>query len=134
VEWPDGSVLGQMGFPSMELPILYALTHPFRRADDGTRAFDPVAAGSMTFEPMDVQRFGAFRLGVQAGRAGGTAPAVFNAANEVAVEAFCNRKIGFLQISEMVRRTMTRHQVVKHPKLEEIFAADAWARTEALRA
>src|SRR5688572_9513041 len=88
VEFVDGSVLAQLGFPDMELPILYALTHPERILDSGTRSFDPVAAGSLTFEPVDHERFGAFRLGIEAGRTGGTAPAVYNAANEVAVAAF----------------------------------------------
>ncbi|HEX6938704.1 MAG TPA: 1-deoxy-D-xylulose-5-phosphate reductoisomerase, partial [Longimicrobiales bacterium] len=87
VEFTDGSVLAQLGFPTMELPILYALTYPERIHDGGTR-FDPVAAGALTFEPLDPARFPAFRLGIEAGRYGGVAPAVFNAANEVAVAAF----------------------------------------------
>src|SRR5690606_6189591 len=88
VEFEDGSVLAQLGFPTMELPILYALTHPHRARDAMTRPFDPVAAGPLEFEPVDTCRFRAFALGVEAGRCGGTAPAVFNAANEVAVQAF----------------------------------------------
>ena len=88
VEFSDGSVLGQIGFPSMELPILYALTHPERCRDDGVRPFDPLAAGPLTFEPLRRDVFRAFHAGVEAGRAGGTAPAAFNAANEVAVGAF----------------------------------------------
>src|SRR4029077_17694324 len=95
VEFPDGSVLAQLGFPNMELPILYALTHPERLADDGTVRFDPVAAGPFTFEPVRADVFPSFALGVQAGRTGGTAPAVFNAANESAVAAFLGGGIPF---------------------------------------
>ena len=88
VEFCDGSVLAQMGFPSMELPVLYALTHPERVPDTGVPRFDPVAAGPLTFEPVRARSFPALRSGIAAGRAGGAAPAVFNAANEVAVAAF----------------------------------------------
>ncbi|MEX0906955.1 MAG: 1-deoxy-D-xylulose-5-phosphate reductoisomerase, partial [Gemmatimonadota bacterium] len=102
VEFVDGSVLAQLGFPTMELPILYSLTHPARLPDSGTRAFDPVAAGALTFEPVDVQRFRAFALGVAAGRLGGTAPAVFNAANEVAVAGFLAGAIPFTAIADVV--------------------------------
>jgi 1-deoxy-D-xylulose-5-phosphate reductoisomerase len=84
----DGSVLAQLGFPSMELPILYALTHPARASDQGTRPFDAVEIGTLTFEPVRRDVFRAFHAGVEAGRAGGTAPAAFNAANEVAVGHF----------------------------------------------
>ncbi|HEX6370801.1 MAG TPA: 1-deoxy-D-xylulose-5-phosphate reductoisomerase, partial [Longimicrobium sp.] len=87
VEMVDGSVLAQMGFPTMELPVLYALSYP-ERLPYAFRRFDPVAAGALTFEAVRTDRFPAFALGVEAGRAGGTAPAVFNAANEVAVAEF----------------------------------------------
>ena len=87
VEFCDGSVIAQLGFPSMELPILYALTHPARLPDTGVRRFDPVAAGPLTFEPVRREIFRALDAGVAAGRSAGTAPAVFNAANEVAVAA-----------------------------------------------
>src|SRR5918998_4910389 len=102
VEFCDGSVLSQLGFPSMELPILYALTHPARLADTGVRRFDPIAAGPLTFEPVRTDVFRALACGVAAGRAGGTAPAVFNAANEVAVAAFLDGAITFGRISEVI--------------------------------
>jgi 1-deoxy-D-xylulose 5-phosphate reductoisomerase len=86
VEFVDGSVLAQLGFPTMELPILYALTHP-GRVPTRHAPFDPVAAGSSRSSPSTAPCFRAFALGVAAGRPGGTAPAVFNAANEVAVAA-----------------------------------------------
>ena len=87
--------------------------------------------GSLTFEEPDVDRFPALELARRAGELGGTLPAVLNAANEVAVEAFVNRRINFPQIPETVRRTMERHKVVPHPSLEQILEADAWARKEA---
>jgi 1-deoxy-D-xylulose-5-phosphate reductoisomerase len=88
--------------------------------------------GSLTFEEPDVERFPALTLARRAGDVGGTLPAVLNAANEVAVEAFVNRKINFPQITETVRRIMDRHEVVGHPTLEQILVADTWARAEAL--
>jgi 1-deoxy-D-xylulose-5-phosphate reductoisomerase len=107
VEFEDGSVLSQMGFPTMELPILYALTHP-QRLPDGIRPFDPVQASPLTFEPVDHQRFPTFGLGVAAGRAGGSAPAVFNAANEVAVAAFLDRSIRFVDIPRVIEGRWSR--------------------------
>jgi 1-deoxy-D-xylulose-5-phosphate reductoisomerase len=105
IEFVDGSVLAQLGFPTMELPILYALTHP-DRVPDGARRFDPVEAGPLTFEPVDHDRFPTFRLGVEAGRAGGTAPAVYNAANEVAVAAFLDHTLRFVEIPRVIERTL----------------------------
>ena len=87
---------------------------------------------SLTFEDPDMDRFPSLNLARRAGEVGGTLPAVLNAANEVAVEAFCNRKIGFAQISEVVAGAMERHRTVEHPSLEQILAADAWARSESL--
>jgi 1-deoxy-D-xylulose-5-phosphate reductoisomerase len=133
VEFADGSVLGQFGFPSMELPILYALTHPERLSDSGVRPFDPVASGPLTFEPLRGDVFRAFHAGVEAGRAGGTAPAAFNAANEVAVGAFLAGRIAFRRISEVIEGTLSRHTSVPASSIEAVRAADAGARTEAER-
>src|SRR5207249_3933925 len=102
VEFRDGSILAQMGVPNMELPILYALTHPARVEDKGIKRFDPVAVGTLVFEPVDGERFAAFRLGIQAGRTGGTAPAVYNAANEVAVASFLANDLPFAAIPEVI--------------------------------
>lgn len=132
VEFTDGSVLAQMGFPTMELPILYALTYPERVVDHGTR-FDPVRAGTLTFEPLDEQRFPAFALGVAAGRMGGTAPAVFNAANEVAVAAFLAGDLPFPGIAEMIERVLAAHEPVTVDSVETVIAADDWARAKARR-
>lgn len=128
VEYADGSVMAQLGFPSMELPILYALTYPSRLPDAGVRRFDPLAAGPLTFEPVRIDVFGAFRAGVAAGRAGGTAPAVFNAANEEAVAAFLDKRIGFGRISELLDDALLAHDVHSVADVETVRAADCWAR------
>ncbi len=130
VEFVDGSMLAQMSTPDMCLPIQYALTYPERVRSD--RVQTPLAKlGSLTFEEPDTERFPSLNLARRAGEIGGTLPAVLNAANEVAVEAFVKRRISFLQITEIVRRVMDRHEVVTHPTLEQILAADAWARQAA---
>jgi 1-deoxy-D-xylulose-5-phosphate reductoisomerase len=130
-EFWDGSVLAQLGFPSMELPILYALTHPERLPDAGVRRFDPVAAGPLTFEPVRTEVFRALASGIAAGRAGGTAPAVFNAANEVAVAAFLEGHIPFGRISETIQETLDAHAPVAASSVEAVRAADQWAREQA---
>lgn len=132
VEFTDGSVLAQLGFPTMELPILYALTYPERVVDRGTR-FDPVRAGTLTFERLDIERFPAFSLGVDAGREGGTAPAVFNAANEVAVAAFLAGELPFPGIAELIERVLSVHEPVAVETVETVIAADGWARAQAQR-
>ena len=127
VEFVDGSMLAQLSTPDMCLPIQYALTYPERAASERVQT-DLSRIGTLTFEEPDGERFPAIGLARQAGETGGTLPAVLNAANEVAVEAFVNRKISFPQITEAVRRTMAAHQVVSHPTLDQILEADAWAR------
>jgi 1-deoxy-D-xylulose-5-phosphate reductoisomerase len=131
VEFHDGSVLAQVGFPSMDLPILYALTYPERLPDDGVRRFDPVDAGPLTFEPVRTDVFRALASGIAAGRAGGTAPAVFNAANEVAVAAFLEGAIPFGRISETIEQTLNAHTPVPATSLEAVRSADTWARDKA---
>jgi 1-deoxy-D-xylulose-5-phosphate reductoisomerase len=133
VELPDGSVLAQLGFPTMELPILYALTHPNRLDDGGTRTFDPVAAGPMTFEPVDTTCFGAFRLGLAAGRAGGTAPAVFNAANEAAVAGFLAGAIPFPAIGTVIEHALESHGTEEVESLAQVMEADRCARDAVTR-
>ncbi len=100
VEFTDGSVVAQLGVPSMELPILYALTHPDRLEDSGVPRFDPVGSSPLTFETVRHADFPALELGVSAGRKGGVAPAVFNAANEATVALFLDGRIRFAQIAE----------------------------------
>ena len=128
VEFVDGSVLAQMGFPTMELPILYALTHPARVPDAGTRRFDPVAAGTLTFEPVRPELYPAYGLGRAAAIAGGTAPTAFNAANEVAVELFLEGRIAFGRIAETIARVLETHRPGPGDSLAGVLAADADAR------
>ncbi len=131
VEFCDGSVIAQLGFPSMELPILYALTHPGRLPDRGIRRLDPVAAGPLTFEPVRRDVFRALDAGMAAGRAAGTAPAVFNAANEVAVQAFLEGAIAFGRISEIIERVLEAHAPAPATAVEAVRGADQWARARA---
>jgi len=132
VEFVDGSLIAQLSTPDMCLPIQYALTYPARAASDRVQTDFP-KIGTLTFAEPDTERFPSILLARRAGETCGTLPAVFNAANEVAVAAFVNRKINFPQITETVRRTMDAHQVVEHPTLEKILEADAWARREAAK-
>jgi len=130
VEFVDGSVLAQVGFPTMELPILYALTYPERVPDQGVRRFDPVAAGTLTFEAVQPDRFPAYVTGREVARVGGTAPARFNAANEVAVELFLEERITFGRIAEIIERVVGAgsQESGAGASLEEVLAADAEAR------
>jgi len=128
VEFVDGSVLAQVGFPTMELPILYALTHPDRVPDAGTRRFDPVAAGSLTFEAVDAELYPAYRLGRTAATAGGTAPTVFNAANEIAVALFLEGAIPFGRIASTIARVLDATGPTGADTLDAVLAADAAAR------
>jgi 1-deoxy-D-xylulose-5-phosphate reductoisomerase len=131
VEFCDGSVIAQLGFPSMELPILYALTHPARLPDAGMRRFDPVAAGPLTFEPVRTDVFRALGAGLAAGRAGGISPAVFNAANEVAVAAFLEGRMPFGRINEIIERVLDDHTPAPAAALAAVREADRWARERA---
>lgn len=130
VEFIDGSVLAQLGFPTMELPILYALTHPERVPDEGTR-FDPVTAASLTFAPLDPERFPAFAAGVAAGRVGGTAPAAFNAGNEEAVSAFLTGRLPFPAIAEVIDAVLAEHESIRVDSIETVKEADRAAREAA---
>jgi 1-deoxy-D-xylulose-5-phosphate reductoisomerase len=127
-EFVDGSVLAQVGFPTMELPILYALTYPDRVPDTGVRRFDPVAAGTLTFEAVQPERFPAYVAGREAARRGGTAPAMFNAANEVAVRLFLEERIPFGRISEILEQVVQRGDAGDATSLAGVLAADADAR------
>ncbi|HEX9727060.1 MAG TPA: 1-deoxy-D-xylulose-5-phosphate reductoisomerase [Gemmatimonadales bacterium] len=131
VEFIDGSILAQVGVPSMELPILYALTHPERRADSEMPRYHPVRNGSLTFEEPRHDVFPALRLGVDAGRAAGIAPAVFNAANEVAVHAFLAGRIPFGRVSDVVASVLDEHEPQPAADLAMIRTADRWARDRA---
>ncbi|HKW10910.1 MAG TPA: 1-deoxy-D-xylulose-5-phosphate reductoisomerase [Gemmatimonadaceae bacterium] len=128
VEFVDGSVLAQLGVPSMELPVLYALTHPERVPDTGVPPFDPVELSPMTFERVRVNDFPALALGVTAGRAGGAAPAVFNASNEEAVSLFLEGRIGFADIPRAIDSALSSLASENGDSRDAIIAADAAAR------
>ncbi|MGD8600557.1 MAG: 1-deoxy-D-xylulose-5-phosphate reductoisomerase [Gemmatimonadota bacterium] len=131
VEFVDGSVLAQLGFPTMELPILYALSYPERVDDVVLRTYDPVAASPLTFEEIDHAAFPLFGLGVEAGGRGGCAPAVYNAGNEIAVEAFLQGRVRFPEMADVVSEAMEEvgSDVVRD--LNDVIAADSAARTVA---
>lgn len=131
VEFVDGSIIAQLSTPDMCLPIQYALTYPERIGSDRVQTNFP-KIGSLTFEEPDLDRFPSLNLARRAGDVGGTLPAVLNAANEIAVEAFCAGKINFTQITETVARAMKAHRVIENPTLDQILEADTWARANAL--
>jgi 1-deoxy-D-xylulose-5-phosphate reductoisomerase len=134
VEFVDGSVLAQVGEPTMELPILYALSYPHRLEDPVLRTFDPVSASPLTFEAVDHACFPLFGLGVAAGRRGGSAPAAFNAANEVAVEAFLAERIRFDEMADVVAESIDRTGTGSVTDLRDVLRADREARSAAREA
>jgi len=127
VEYVDGSILAQLGNPDMRTPIAHALGWP-ERIPSGVESLDLVAAARLDFEAPDLRRFPALRLARAAAEAGGTAPAVLNAANEVAVAAFLGGRLGFLGIPELIEAVLERHENRAAEALPEVLAADRWAR------
>ncbi len=132
VELVDGSHLAHLGITDMRLPIQYALSFPARLSNH-LPDLDLVKLGGLHFEKPDPKRFPCLGLGYAASAAGGTMPAVLNAANEVAVEAFLNRSIGFMDIPKVIEKTMARHKKIRRPALAKILEADLWARETAVR-
>lgn len=130
VEFVDSSVLAQLSHSDMCFPIQYAVTWPDRVANT-LRPLDFAQLASLTFEAPREDAFPALRLSRHAGEIGGTLPAVMNAANEVAVEAFLNRRIAFPDIWQTVEKVMDQHEVKQHPSLAELTDADLWARAVA---
>jgi 1-deoxy-D-xylulose-5-phosphate reductoisomerase len=135
IELQDTSVLAQLGWADMRLPLLYALSYPERIPTDW-EPLDLVKVGSLTFREPDHQKYPCMRLAYAAGRAGGCMPAVLNAANEQAVALFLEEKIQFLDIPRLIEQTCDRYQIHNRPTpaLEDIIAADQWARREVLTA
>ena len=129
VEYADGSVIAQLGPPDMKLPIQYALAYPERYAGPARR-FDFGATQQLSFEPPDLERFPAVRLGHEVAAHGGTAGAVLNAANEEAVQAFLDGAIRFPQIAELCERAVAEHPFQADPSLDDILGLDAWTRKE----
>ncbi len=130
VEFEDGSFLAQLGITDMRLPIQYALTYP-ERLPTGLKGLDLAQLGSLHFEKPDLKRFPALELAFEAARVGGSMPAVLNAADEEAVEAFLKGKIGFLNIYKTVEKVVLAHTTLKDPSLQAILQADEWAREKA---
>ena len=131
VEFDDGSVKAQLGPPSMRLPIQYALFYPRRFANPDIPRLDIGAPWSLDFEPLEHDRYPCFDLAISAGKLGGTAPAVLSAADEVAVSAFLQGKIGFTGIYRLVEQVLAEHQPQPDPDLEAITDADRWASIRA---
>ncbi|MFD2613040.1 1-deoxy-D-xylulose-5-phosphate reductoisomerase [Paenibacillus gansuensis] len=130
VEFNDHSIIAQMGNPDMRVPIQYALTYPDRIASP-TEPLNLARLGTLHFREMDYDRFPLLRMAFEAGRAGGSAPTVYNAANEAAVARFLRGGIPFLAIEAIIEEVLSRHDTIHEPQLDEIFACDAWARKEA---
>ena len=129
VEFVDGSVVAELGLPDMCLPIQYSLTYPERVAGVvGPLRLEQI--GKLTFEEPDLEKFRALSLGFEVARTGGTTAAVFNAANEVAVEEFLAGRINFVRIVELVEDCLNKHDVKTGASLDELFEADAWARKQ----
>lgn len=126
VRFHDGSVLGQLGWPDMRLPIQYALLYPERKANELKR-WNPVKTPILTFEEPDWETFAGLRLAKESAQTGGTMPAAFNAANEEVTNLFIDGGCSFLQIAEVVEEVMNRHEVVG-AGLDAIYATDKWAR------
>jgi len=133
VEFMDGSLKAQLSWPDMRLPIQYALSYPQRWPNSELPRLDWNKIDSLNFEPIDYDRFPCLKLAVDAGRSGGTYPAVLCAADEVAVELFLSHRISFTDIAINVQKTLEQHRNISQPSLEEILAADAWARECATR-
>jgi 1-deoxy-D-xylulose-5-phosphate reductoisomerase len=127
VELIDGSILAQLSTADMRLQIQLALTYPERRRSS-VSYLKLSQVGSLTFQEPDMEQFPCLRYAYEAGRTGGTMPAAVNAADEVAVEAFLNRRIGFLDIPDIIKQTMEAHRPVLNPALEDIMSSDRWAR------
>ena len=130
VEYLDGSMLAQLGNPDMRTPIAHALGWP-ERVNSGVESLDLIRAARLDFEAPDVGRFPCLRLAREAAEARGTSPAVLNAANEVAVDAFLNRRLAFVDIPNVIECVMAQHRNAAMTSLQDVFDADEWARNQA---
>jgi 1-deoxy-D-xylulose-5-phosphate reductoisomerase len=132
VEYIDGSVLAHLGTPDMRVPIQYAVSKRERFELKGGEKLNLWEIGALHFDKPDYERYRCLKLAFEAGAAGGTAPTVLNAANEVAVASFLNRKLSFLGIEDIVEDALSRHTPVASPSLEEIIAVDEETRRQVL--
>jgi 1-deoxy-D-xylulose-5-phosphate reductoisomerase len=133
VEFVDGSIKAQLSAPDMRFPIQYALSYPKRLANSRLPRIDLARLNSLTLQTIDYSMFPCVQLALDAGRKGGTYPAVLCAADEIAVELFLEQHISFTQIAEIITETISAHQGKANPTLNEILAADQWARDAALK-
>ena len=133
VEFADGSIKAQLSYPDMRLPIQYALSFPERLHNPQLPKLNWDTIKNLTFEKPDLDRFPCLRLAIEAGRNGGTYPAVLCAADETAVELFLSQHIKFTDIAKLVEQTLDKHQAISNPVLEEIMDADNWAREKVLQ-
>ena len=129
VELADGSVKAQLGYPDMRLPIQCAITYPERVPLGGSRPLDLIQVGKLTFEAIDPARFPCLGLAMEAGRRGGTFPAVLVGADEVAVEKFLAGRLGFMEIPLLIEAALTEHRAIPKPALNDVLEAGVWART-----
>lgn len=132
IEMIDGAMIAQLGIADMRIPIAYALTYPDRMVNP-LPALDLAGAGRLDFYPPDMKKFPCLALACEAGRLGGTAPAVLNAANEEAVGAFLQKKIRFCDLPIVIEKVMGKHAVINNPSLSALVAADGEARREAVQ-
>ncbi len=133
VEFVDTSIIAQLGNPDMRVPIQYALTYPDRQPSPSTR-LSLAKIGQLTFREMDEQRFPCLRMAFESGRLGGTAPTVFNAANEIAVARFLKGEIAFLTIEDIIADALEQHETIAAPDLETIHEVDRLTRARAAKA
>ena len=131
IELADNSVKAQMGPPDMRLPIQYSMFHPDRMPNDLIPRLDIANPYSLTFQPLELDRYPCFSLALDAGKRGGTYPAALSAADEIAVGLFLERKIGYMDIGRVINRVLEDHEVSSEPDLEELVEVDQWARVRA---
>jgi 1-deoxy-D-xylulose-5-phosphate reductoisomerase len=128
VEFEDGSVKAQLSCPDMRLPIQYALSYPERLPNSDLPRLNWSDMTTLSFEPPDFETFPCLNLAIEAGRKGGTYPAVLCAADEAAVELFLSRRISFSDIAGLVEKALSEHKQIADPDVEEVIAADGWAK------
>jgi len=128
VEFADGSIKAQLSYPDMRLPIQYALSYPERLPNPHLPRLDWSTINKLTFESPDFDTFPCLNLAIEAGKKGGTYPTVLCASDEISVELFLSQRIEFTDIACLVEQALEQHQSISHPTLEEIMAADIWAR------
>ena len=131
VEFVDGSVKAQISPPDMRLPIQYALFYPRRLHNAAIKSFNPVATGTLSFEPLDADRYPCFHLALEVAQRGGTWPAALCGADDAAVELFLAGKIGFMEIKEVIAEALRDHRSIEQPTLQDALAAAATTRTRA---